>query len=132
MRGSETGELVFEDCEVPAENLVREEGQGVYILMRGLDSERLILSAGALGIHQRAMDESLQYTADRKQFGKALNEQQIIQMKLADMYCDLQATRSMIYSSAKMFDAGVKSNLDSASVFLQASRCAVRAADECI
>jgi isovaleryl-CoA dehydrogenase len=97
MRGSETGELVFEDCEVPAENLVRNEGEGVYILMRGLDSERLILSAGALGIHQRAMDEAMQYTTDRKQFGKPLNEQQIVQMKLADMYCDLQATRSMLY-----------------------------------
>ena len=86
--------------------------------MRGLDSERLILSAGALGIHQRAMDEAMQYTTDRKQFGKPLNEQQIVQMKLADMYCDLQATRSMLYSSARMFDSGVKSNLDSASVFL--------------
>jgi len=66
MRGSETGELVFEDCEVPAENLVQKEGQGVYILMKGLDSERLILGAGALGIHQAAMDESVQYTSDRK------------------------------------------------------------------
>lgn len=74
MRGSETGELVFEDCEVPAENLVSKEGDGVYILMRGLDSERLILGAGALGIHQRAMDETLQYTSDRKQFGKKLIE----------------------------------------------------------
>jgi len=66
MRGSETGELVFEDCEVPAENLVSREGDGVYIMMRGLDSERLILAAGSLGIHQRAMDETLQYTSDRK------------------------------------------------------------------
>jgi isovaleryl-CoA dehydrogenase len=74
MRGSETGELVFEDCEVPAENLVRNEGDGVYILMKGLDTERLILSAGALGIHQAAMDEALQYTTDRKQFNKKLIE----------------------------------------------------------
>lgn len=66
MRGSETGELVFEDCEVPAENPVSREGDGVYILMRGLDSERLILAAGSLGIHQRAIDETLQYTSDRK------------------------------------------------------------------
>lgn len=86
--------------------------------MKGLDSERLILGAGALGIHQAAMDESVQYTSDRKQFGKKLIEQQIVQMKLADMYCALQATRAMVYSSAEMFDAGVKSNLDSASVFL--------------
>ena len=74
MRGSETGELVFEDCEVPAENLVSKEGQGVYILMKGLDSERLILAAGALGINQAAMDEALTYTTDRKQFDKKLIE----------------------------------------------------------
>ena len=74
MRGSETGELVFEDCEVPAENLVAQEGSGVYIMMKGLDSERLILSAGALGIHQAAMDEASTYTSDRKQFGKKLIE----------------------------------------------------------
>lgn len=65
MRGSETGELVFEDCEVPLENLVNQEGKGVYVMMRGLDTERLILAAGALGIHQAAMDETLQYTSDR-------------------------------------------------------------------
>ena len=74
MRGSETGELVFEDCEVPAENLVSTEGSGVYILMKGLDYERLILAAGALGIQQAAVDETLLYTADRKQFNKALND----------------------------------------------------------
>ncbi len=72
MRGSETGELVFEDCIVPAENLVSKEGSGVYILMKGLDYERLILAAGALGIHQAAMDETLKYTSDRKQFNKEL------------------------------------------------------------
>ena len=68
MRGSETGELVFEDCDVPAENMVNTEGSGVYTLMKGLDYERLILSAGALGIQQAAVDEALLYTADRKQF----------------------------------------------------------------
>lgn len=72
MRGSETGELVFEDCEVPAANLMGGEGRGVYILMKGLDYERLILAAGALGIHQAAMDEVLAYTADRKQFDQPL------------------------------------------------------------
>ena len=132
MRGSETGELVFEDCEVPAENLMGAEGQGVYILMKGLDYERLILSAGALGINQAAMDEALNYTADRKQFGSALMDFQITQMKLADMYTSLQATRSMVYSMATMFDAGVKSNMDSAAVFLQASRSAYAAADEAL
>ena len=73
MRGSETGELVFEDCKIPAENLIGGEGKGVYILMTGLDVERLILSAGALGICQAAMDETLLYTADRKQFNKPIN-----------------------------------------------------------
>ena len=78
MRGSETGELVFEDCVIPAENLVGKEGQGVYILMKGLDYERLILGAGALGIAQAAMDETLLYTADRKQFDKSLIDMPII------------------------------------------------------
>ena len=78
MRGSETGELVFEDCVIPAENLVGKEGQGVYILMKGLDYERLILGAGALGIAQAAMDEALLYTADRKQFDKSLIDMPII------------------------------------------------------
>ena len=97
MRGSETGELVFEDCVIPAENLVGEEGQGVYILMKGLDYERLILGAGALGIAQAAMDEALLYTSDRKQFNQPLNSMQIIQAKLADMYTSVQASRSILY-----------------------------------
>ena len=86
MRGSETGELVFEDCAITEENLMGSEGQGVYILMKGLDYERLILGAGALGIAQAAMDESLTYATERKQFDKKLIEMQIIQAKLADMY----------------------------------------------
>ena len=86
--------------------------------MTGLNCERLILSAGALGIYQRAMDESLLYCADRKQFNKPLIDMEIVQAKLADMYCNLQATRAMVYSSATMFDNGVKSNLDSASIFI--------------
>jgi len=86
MRGSETGELVFEDCAIPAENLIGGEGQGVYILMKGLDYERLILSAGSLGIAQAAMDEALLYTSERKQFDEKLINLQIVQAKLADMY----------------------------------------------
>jgi isovaleryl-CoA dehydrogenase len=74
MRGSETGELVFEDCEIPAENLMGQEGDGVYVLMKGLDYERLILAAGALGIQQASVDLSLQYLAEREQFGKKLGE----------------------------------------------------------
>ena len=78
MRGSETGELVFEDCEVPAENLLGKEGKGVYVLMKGLDYERLILSAGPVGIMQASLDLSLQYLSEREQFGKKLGEFQIM------------------------------------------------------
>ena len=132
MRGSETGELVFEDCEVPAENLIGHEGKGVYVLMKGLDYERLILAAGALGINQAAVDISLKYMTEREQFGQKLGEFQILQAKIADMYAMLQSSRSYVYSSATMFDAGLKSNVESASVFLHASRCAVRCAEESI
>ena len=97
MRGSETGELVFEDCAIPAENLVGNEGEGVYILMKGLDYERLILGAGALGIAQAAMDDALIYTSDRKQFKSPLIDFQLIQAKLADMYTSVQASRSILY-----------------------------------
>ena len=132
MRGSETGELVFEDCEIPAENLMGKEGQGVYILMKGLDYERLILSAGALGIAQAAMDEALLYCSDRKQFDQKLINMQIIQAKLADMYTSVQASRAILYQGATMFDAGIKSNMDSSAIYLHNSRAAVAVADECI
>ncbi len=78
MRGSETGELVFEDCEVPAENIIGKENNGVYVLMKGLDYERLILSAGPIGLMQRALDISMAYANERKQFGKSIGEFQII------------------------------------------------------
>merc|ERR1719162_789012 len=128
MRGSETGELVFEDCEIPAENLMGKEGQGVYILMKGLDYERLILSAGALGIAQAAMDEALLYCSDRKQFDQKLINMQIIQAKLADMYTSVQASRAILYQGATMFDAGIKSNMDSSAIYLHNSRAAVAVA----
>jgi len=132
MRGSETGELVFEDCEVPKENLLGNTGSGVYVLMKGLDYERLILAAGALGISQASVDVSLDYLCEREQFGKKLGEFQILQAKMADMYARLQSSRAMVYQSATMFDAGVKSNVDSASVFLHASRSAVRCSEEAV
>lgn len=132
MRGSETGELVFEDCAIPAENLVGNEGEGVYILMKGLDYERLILGAGALGIAQAAMDDALIYTSDRKQFKSPLIDFQLIQAKLADMYTSVQASRSILYQGATMFDAGIKSNTDSAAIYLHNSRVAVNVAEECI
>ena len=97
MRGSETGELVFEDCVVPAENMLGELGTGVYVLMKGLDYERLILSAGPVGIMQASVDLSLQYMTEREQFGKKLGSMQIMQAKLADMYTSLQASRAYLY-----------------------------------
>ena len=100
--------------------------------MKGLDYERLILAAGALGIAQASTDLSLDYMCEREQFGQKIGEFQILQAKMADMYTRLQATRSFVYSSATMFDAGIKSNVDSSSVFLQGSRTAVKNAEECI
>jgi len=100
--------------------------------MKGLDYERLILGAGALGIAQAAMDESLHYAADRKQFNTPLLSMPIMQAKLADMYTQVQAARTFTYMGATMFDAGLKSNTDSAAIYLQTSRCAVSVADECI
>ena len=97
MRGSETGELVFEDCEIPAENMLGELDKGVYVLMKGLDYERLILSAGPVGIMQAAVDLSLGYLTEREQFGKKLGEFQILQAKIADMYTSLQASRAYLY-----------------------------------
>jgi len=89
MRGSETGELVFEDCKVPAKNLLGELNKGIYILMKGLDYERLLLSAGPVGLMQGAFDLAVQYANERKQFGKKIGEFQIMQAKLADMYTTL-------------------------------------------
>lgn len=132
MRGSETGELVFEDCEVPAENILGEVNKGVYVLMKGLDYERLLLSAGPLGIMQNAFDISMSYAGERKQFGKRIGDFQIMQAKLANMYTSIQASRSYTYHCASMFDAGVKSNKDSAAVFLHNSRIGVEVTNECI
>jgi isovaleryl-CoA dehydrogenase len=132
MRGSQTGELVFENVEVPAENLVKQEGQGVYILMSGLDYERLILSAGPVGIMQKCMDITMPYVVDRKQFGQSIGNFQIMQAKIADMYTNLQATRSMLYSCARMADSGIRNNKDFASLFLFASKNGVNVSLECM
>eukprot|EP00347_Sterkiella_histriomuscorum_P016957 403351206 len=132
MRGSETGELVFEDCEVPAENLVGGLNNGVYVLMKGLDYERLILSAGPVGLMQKAMDLSTSYVNERKQFGQKIGEFQIVQAKMADMYAKLQASRAYLYQSAVLFDAGIKSNLDSAAVFLHNSKAGVEVTLDCM
>lgn len=132
MRGSETGELVFENVEVPAENLVKKEGEGVYVLMSGLDYERLILSSGPVGLMQKCMDVTMPYVVDRKQFGKSIGEFQIMQAKLANMYTSLQATRAFLYSCARMADSGQRDPKDFASLFLFASQRGVEVSFECM
>lgn len=131
-RASETGELLFEDCVIPAGNLIGREGQGAYILFKGLDCERLVLASGALGLAQAALDEALDYTSMRYQFSKPLNQHGIVQAKLADMYTQVQASRAFLYQGAQAIDAGVKSNIDSASIYLHCSRTALSVADECL
>ncbi len=105
MRGSHTGELVFEDCEVPAENVLGEVGGGVRVLMSGLDYERAVLAAGPVGIMQAVMDAVVPYVHQRHQFGQAIGEFQLIQAKLADMYTVLQAARSLLYTVGRNLDA---------------------------
>lgn len=132
MRGSKTGELVFENVEIPVENRVKEEGQGVYVLMSGLDYERLVLSSGPVGIMQKCMDITMPYMIDRKQFGKPIGEFQIMQAKIADMYTNLQSTRSFLYSCARMADSNKREPKDFASLFLFASTKGVEVSLQCM
>src|SRR5438045_8339184 len=104
MRGSDTCELVFEDCEVPEENVLSEVGRGVNVLMSGLDYERAVLAAGPIGIMQAVMDNVVPYIHDRKQFGQSIGEFQLIQGKVADMYTVLQAARAFCYTVGKNLD----------------------------
>jgi len=126
MRGSSTGELVFEDCKVPAKNLLGEENKGVYVLLSGLDLERLILSAGPLGIMQACCDVAFQYVHERQQFNKRIGEFQLIQGKIADMYTTLSACRSYLYNVARACDAGHVNRKDCAGVFLYLAERATR------
>jgi isovaleryl-CoA dehydrogenase len=121
MRGSNTCELVFENCEVPAENLLGGEGRGVAVLMSGLDYERAVLAAGPLGIMQSCLDVVLPYVHDRKQFGKAIGEFQLMQGKLADMYTTLAACRAYVYAVARACDRGEIARKDAAGAILYAS-----------
>ncbi|ORX97702.1 acyl-CoA dehydrogenase NM domain-like protein [Basidiobolus meristosporus CBS 931.73] len=132
MRGSNTGELVFEDCEVPAENVLGEEGKGVYVLMSGLDYERLVLSGGPLGLMQAALDVTIPYVHTRKQFNKAIGEFQLLQGKIADMYTKLMASRSYVYSVARACDNGHASNKDCAGVILYTAERATEVALDAI
>jgi len=132
MRGSNTCELVFEDCEIPAENIVGEVNEGVRVLMSGLDTERLVLSGGPIGLMQAALDLSLPYVRERKQFNAPIGTFGVMQAKIADMYTKLQSSRGFAYMVAKEFDAGVKSRIDPAACLLNASQNAVQVALEAI
>jgi isovaleryl-CoA dehydrogenase len=129
MRGSETGELVFENCEVPAENVLGTVGQGVGVLMSGLDFERTVLAAGPLGLMQAALDVVLPYVRERKQFGKPIGSFQLMQGKLADMYVSLNASRAYVYSVAKACDRGETTREDAAGAILFAAE---RATSVCL
>jgi isovaleryl-CoA dehydrogenase len=128
MRGSSTCELVFENCEVPEENILGTLNSGVKVLMNGLDYERVVLAAGPVGIMQACLDIALPYTSERKQFGRAIGEFQLMQGKIADMYTTLSACRAYLYAVAQACDRGEKTRKDAAGVILYASERATQMA----
>ena len=128
MRGSPTCELIFEDCEVPEENVLGAIGQGVQVLMSGLDYERIVLAAGPLGIMQACLDVCLPYVRERKQFGQAIGEFELVQGKLADMYTGLNACRGYVYAVARAADNGRTSRKDAAGALLFAAEHATKTA----
>lgn len=132
MRGSGTCELIFQDCEVPEENVMGGEGKGVNILMSGLDYERTVLSAGSLGIMQACMDVAVPYIHERKQFGQPIGTFQLMQGKLADMYTTMNATRAYVYAVAKACDRGGPTRKDAAGAILYAAEKATWMALETI
>ncbi len=132
MRGSDTGELVFDNVEVPAENVMGPENGGVRVLMSGLDYERMVLAAGPLGIMQAALDVVVPYVKERKQFGRPIGEFQLMQAKLADMYVALSSARSYVYAVARAADKGKPTRKDAAGAILYASENAVKVALEAI
>ncbi|WP_110707334.1 isovaleryl-CoA dehydrogenase [Salinicola sp. CR57] len=132
MRGSNTCELVFEDCQVPAENVLGEENRGVRVLMSGLDYERTVLAAGPIGIMQACLDVVVPYVHERKQFGQAIGEFQLIQGKLADMYTTLNACRAYLYAVAGACDRGRVSRKDAAGVILYCAEKATQMALDAI
>mmetsp|Transcript_2330 Transcript_2330/g.6033 ORF Transcript_2330/g.6033 Transcript_2330/m.6033 type:complete len:436 (+) Transcript_2330:170-1477(+) len=132
MRGSDTCELVFDNCEVPAENVLGEVNKGVYVMMSGLDYERLVLAGGPLGLMQASLDIVLPYARERTQFGKPIGEFQLIQGKLADMYTVTQATRSLLMRTAAEADMGRASTRDCAAVILYAAERATAIALDAI
>ena len=132
MRGSHTGELVFEDCEVPEENVLGQVGRGVNVLMSGLDYERAVLAAGPIGIMQACMDVVMPYVHERKQFGQAIGEFQLVQGKIADMYVSMNAARAYVYAVAKACDRGQTTREDAAGAILYAAENATKMALDAI
>jgi len=132
MRGSNTCELVFDNCKVPKENILGGLNRGVAVLMSGLDFERVVLSGGPTGIMQACMDIVLPYIHERKQFGKAIGEFQLMQGKIADMYTTMNATKSYVYNVAQACDRGETTRKDAAGVILYAAEKATQLALEAI
>ena len=132
MRGSHTGELIFEDCEVPFASVLGEEGRGVEVLMSGLDSERTVLAGGPLGIMSACMDIVVPYIHERRQFGRAIGEFQLMQGKIADMYTAWNSTRAYVYAVAQACDRNSAIRMDSASAILLAAERATWMAGQAI
>ncbi len=132
MRGSNTCELVFDDCQIPKENILGEVNEGVKILMSGLNTERLVLSGGPIGIMQAAMDQAVPYVAARKQFGQDLGSFGLMQAKIGEMYTKTQAAKYFAYGIARDYDQGIESRLDPAACLYFASTAAVDVALEAI
>ncbi|NDV89998.1 isovaleryl-CoA dehydrogenase [Alteromonas sp. 345S023] len=132
MRSSNTCELVFEDCEVPVENILGREGEGVRVLMSGLDYERLVLSGGPLGIMQACMDVVVPYIHDREQFGQSIGQFQLVQGKVADMYTQMNAARAYVYTVAKSCDRGETTRKDAAGAILYSAELATKMALDAI
>ncbi len=132
MRGSETGELVFEDCEVPEENIMGPLNGGVEVLMSGLDYERAVLASGPVGIMQACMDVVMPYVRERHQFGRSIGEFQLVQGKLADMYVRMNATRAYVYAVAQACDRGETTRKDAAGAILYAAENATQMALDAI
>jgi isovaleryl-CoA dehydrogenase len=132
LRGSDTCELVFEDCEVPAENVLGDVGGGVTVLMSGLDYERVVLAAGPLGLMQACIDVVMPYVHERKQFGSPIGEFQLVQGKLADMYVAMNACKAYVYSVAKACDRAETTREDAAGAILYAAENATKVALDAI
>ena len=132
MRGSDTSEVLFEDCRIPVANRLAEEGKGAAILMRGLDYERVVLAGGPLGIMAACMDVVMPYVHDRKQFGQPIGEFQLMQGKIADMYTTMNACRAYVYAVARACDRGLTTRFDAAGCILMAAEKATWMAGQAI